>query len=37
LLVAVPAARLADYLSAVDGAVHVGEVTPLGTGNVVVV
>jgi selenide,water dikinase len=37
LLVAVPAPRLADYLSAVDGAVHVGEVNPLGTGNVVVV
>jgi selenide,water dikinase len=37
LLVAVPASRLADYLSGVDGAAHIGEVTPLGTGNVVVV
>jgi selenium donor protein len=37
LLVAVPAASLADYLSAVDGAVHIGEVTPRGTGNIVIV
>jgi selenide,water dikinase len=36
LLVAVPAVGLANYLSAVDGAVHIGEVTP-GTGAVVVV
>lgn len=31
LLVAVPVAGLAEYLSAVDGAVHIGEVTPPGT------
>jgi selenide, water dikinase len=36
LLVAVPAARLADYLSAVEGAVHIGDVRP-GTGSVVIV
>jgi selenide,water dikinase len=36
LLVCVPAARLAEYLSTVDGAVHIGEVTP-GTGTVVIV
>jgi selenide, water dikinase len=36
LLICVPPGALADYLSAVDGAVHVGEVTP-GTGNVVIV
>ena len=37
LLVCVPAHRLADYLSAVDGAAHIGEVTPPGTGSVVIV
>jgi selenide,water dikinase len=37
LLVCVPAAHLSDYLSAVDGAVHIGEVTPFGTGSIVVV
>jgi selenide,water dikinase len=46
LLVCVPALRLADYLSAVDGAVHIGEVTgstpnseatSRGTGSVVIV
>jgi selenide,water dikinase len=37
LLVCVPAARLADYLSAVDGAVHIGEVSEAGTGSVVLV
>jgi selenide, water dikinase len=37
LLVCVPAPRLADYLSAVDGAVHIGEVTTPGTGSVVIV
>ena len=29
LLVAVPATRLADYLSRVDGAVEIGEVLPV--------
>jgi selenide, water dikinase len=33
LLVCVPAARLADYLSAVDGAVHIGEVTDFTPGR----
>ena len=37
LLVAVPATRLAEYLSAVDGAVHIGEVTPPGTDRVTIV
>jgi selenide, water dikinase len=37
LLVAVPPPALADYLSAVDGAVHIGEVKPAGTGSVVIV
>ena len=37
LLVAVPAAGLAEYLSAVDGAVHIGEVTPPGTTRVRIV
>ncbi len=37
LLVAVPAARLAEYLSAVDGAVHIGEVRPPGTDRVTIV
>jgi selenide, water dikinase len=37
LLVAVPAAGLAEYLSSVDGAVHIGEVTSAGTGSVVIV
>jgi selenide,water dikinase len=37
LLVAVPAARLAEYLSAVDGAVHIGEVKPPGTDRVTIV
>jgi selenide,water dikinase len=47
LLVCVPAARLSDYLSAVDGAVHIGEVTAwnpkeetttgAGTGSIVIV
>lgn len=37
LLVCVPAARLADYLSAVDGAAHIGEVSEAGTGSVVLV
>ena len=37
LLVAVPADRLQDYLSSVDGAVHIGEVTAPGTGSVVLV
>jgi selenide,water dikinase len=36
LLVCVPAPALAEYLSTVDGAVHIGEVTP-GTGGVVIV
>jgi selenide,water dikinase len=34
LLVAVPASRLADYLSRVDGAVEIGEVAPLGAHGV---
>jgi len=37
LLVAVPAARLAEYLSAVDGTVHIGEVKPPGTDRVTIV
>lgn len=37
LLVAVPAARLAEYLSAVDGAVHIGEVRPPGTDRLSIV
>jgi selenide,water dikinase len=37
LLVAVPPAHLAEYLSAVDGAVHVGEVKPPGTDRVTIV
>jgi selenide, water dikinase len=37
LLVAVPAARLADYLSAVDGAVHIGEVRTPGTDRLTIV
>ena len=37
LLVAVPAAKLADYLSAVDGAVHIGEVKERGTDSIVIV
>ena len=37
LLVAVPPARLAEYLSAVDGAVHIGEVRPPGTDRVTIV
>lgn len=37
LLVAVPAALLAEYLSAVDGAVHIGEVKPPGTDRVTIV
>jgi selenide,water dikinase len=37
LLVSVPASRLAEYLSAVDGAVHIGEVQALGIGSVVIV
>ncbi len=37
LLVAVPGARLAEYLSAVEGAVHIGEVRPLGTDHVMIV
>jgi selenide, water dikinase len=37
LLVAVPASRLADYLSAVDGASHIGEVAPHGTARVEIV
>ena len=36
LLISMPAPRLADYLSAVDGAVHIGEVIP-GTGSIVIV
>jgi selenide,water dikinase len=36
LLVAVPAASLPEYLSQVDGAVHIGEVTA-GTGGVIIV
>jgi selenide,water dikinase len=37
LLVAVPAARLAEYLSAVDGAVRIGEVGAPGTDRVAIV
>ena len=37
LLVAVPASGLAEYLSSVDGAVHIGEVTQPGTGSVIIV
>jgi len=37
LLVAVPTAHLAEYLSAVDGAVHIGEVKPPGTDRVTIV
>jgi selenide, water dikinase len=37
LLVAVPPAHLAEYLSAVDGAVHIGEVKPPGTDRVTIV
>jgi selenide,water dikinase len=37
LLVAMPRAALAEYLSSVDGAVHIGEVIPAGTESVVVV
>jgi selenide,water dikinase len=37
LLVAIPAAAAAEYLSAVDDSVHIGEVVPLGTGHVVIV
>jgi selenide,water dikinase len=36
LLVSVPPSGLAEYLSTVDGAVHIGEVAP-GTGSVVIV
>jgi selenide,water dikinase len=36
LLVCVPAAALTEYLSSIDGAVHIGEVTQ-GTGGVVIV
>jgi selenide,water dikinase len=36
LLVCVPAAKLSEYLSSVDGAVHIGEVTT-GIGSVVIV
>ena len=36
VLVCVPAPGLAEYLSSVDGAVHIGEVIP-GTGAVVIV
>ncbi len=37
LLVAVPRARLAEYLSSVDGAVHIGQVMPPGTDAVTIV
>ena len=37
LLVSVPASRLDEYLSAVDGAVHIGEVQASGIGSVVIV
>jgi len=37
LLVAVPAGRLAEYLSSVDGAEHIGEVRPPGTDRVTIV
>lgn len=37
LLVAVPADRLAEYLSSVDGAVHIGEVIAQGTDRVRIV
>jgi selenide,water dikinase len=37
LLVAVPRAALAEYLSSVDGAAHIGEVTSPGTSSVVIV
>lgn len=37
LLVVVPAASLAEYLSAVDGAVHIGDVKPPGTDRVTIV
>jgi selenide, water dikinase len=37
LIVAVPEARLADYLSAVDGAVHIGEVRKPGTDRLTIV
>lgn len=37
LLVSVPAARLVEYLSRVDGAVHIGEVLPAGTHRVTIV
>jgi selenide,water dikinase len=37
LFVAVPPDRLAEYLSAVDGAVHIGEVTAQGTDRVTIV
>jgi selenide,water dikinase len=37
LLVSVPASRLSDYLSSVDGAAHIGEVTASGIGSVVIV
>jgi selenide, water dikinase len=37
LLVAVPAARLDEYLSSVDGAVHIGEVLTPGTDRLIIV
>jgi selenide,water dikinase len=37
LLVSVPPSALAEYLSSVDDAVHIGEVVPRGTGSVVIV
>ena len=37
LLVAVSAKRLEEYLSSVEGAVHIGEVTAAGTGPIVIV
>jgi selenide,water dikinase len=37
LLVAVPRAAVAEYLSSVDDAVHIGEVIPAGTERIVVV
>jgi selenide,water dikinase len=37
LLVSVPADRVAEYLSAVDGAVHIGEIHTPGTDRVIIV
>ena len=37
LLVAVPADRLAEYLSSVEDAAHIGEVLPAGTAHVTIV